>query len=86
MEMIAVLRVASILHLAVVVPMRWLLTANTHKLAECKWGEHSMGRAVDLLYTAFLSIQADGSLLLVQYQGLYGLSSGGEGRQCDWLP
>ncbi len=33
MEMIAQLRVASILYLAVVTPMRWL-AGNTHKLSE----------------------------------------------------
>ncbi len=63
MEVIAVLRVASILHLAVIFPLRWL-TGNTHKQIECQWGERSMGRAVQLLYDAFVSIQENGSLLL----------------------
>ena len=63
MEVIAVLRVASILHLAVIIRLQWL-TANTHMLAECQWGERSMGRATQMLYDAFVSIQADGSLLL----------------------
>ena len=63
MEMIAQIRVAAIMHLAVVIPMRWL-AGNTHKLAHCKWGERSMGRAVDLLHKAFVKIQADGSKLL----------------------
>ena len=63
MEMIAQLRVASILHLAVVIPMRWL-AGNTHKLVEYGWGERSMGRAIALLHDAFVEIQGDGSLLL----------------------
>ncbi len=63
MEMIAQLRVASILHLAVVIPMRWL-AGNTHKLSEYGWGEHSMVRAITLLHDAFVEIQGDGALLL----------------------
>ncbi len=63
MEMIAQLRVASILHLAVVIPMRWL-AGNTHKLVEYGWEERSMGRAIAMLHDAFVEIQGDGSLLL----------------------
>jgi hypothetical protein len=63
MEMIAQLRVASILHLAVVMPMRWL-AGNTHKLSEYGWGEHSMGRAITFLHNAFVEVQGDGVLLL----------------------
>jgi hypothetical protein len=65
MEMIAQLRVASILHLGEVLPMRWL-AGNTHKLAEYGWGERSMGRAITLLHDEFVEIQSDGSLLLDQ--------------------
>jgi len=61
MEMIAQLRVASILHLGVVLPMRWL-AGNAHKLAKYGWGERSMGRAITLLHDAFVEIQSDGSL------------------------
>ncbi len=63
MEVVAQLRVASILFLAVVVPMRWL-AGNTHKLSHRQWGERSMGRAIDLLYSAFAKIQGNGSLFL----------------------
>jgi hypothetical protein len=63
MEMIAQLRVASILHLAVVIPMRWL-AGNTHKLSEYGWRERSMGRAITLLHDAFMEVQGDGALLL----------------------
>ena len=64
METIAQLRIASILYLSVIIPMRWL-AGNTHKLAHRNWGEKSMGRALDLIYHAFVKIQADGSLLLI---------------------
>ena len=47
-EMIAQLRIASIVFMAVVVPMRWL-AGKTHKLAHRNWSERSMGRAVDLM-------------------------------------
>jgi hypothetical protein len=63
MEMIAQLRVASILHLAVVIPMRWL-ARNTQKFSEYGWGERSMGRAITLLHDAFVEVQGDGALLL----------------------
>jgi hypothetical protein len=63
MEVIAQLCVASIPSLSVIVPMRWL-AGNTHKLAQQNWGEHSMGCAIDLLHSAFVEIQSDGSLLL----------------------
>jgi hypothetical protein len=65
MEMIAQLRVASILHLGVVFPVRWF-AGNTHKLAKFGWGERSMERAITLLHDAFVVIQSDGSLLLEQ--------------------
>jgi hypothetical protein len=63
MEYIAQLRVASILFLAVVVPMRWL-AGKTHELAHRGWGERLMGRAIDLLHVAFSKVQEDPSLLL----------------------
>ncbi len=61
--MIAQLRVASVLHLVVVIPMRWL-AGNIHKLSEYGWGECSMGRAITLLHDAFVEVQGDGALLL----------------------
>ncbi len=57
------LRVASILHLAVVIPMRWL-AGNTHKLSEYGWGECSMGRVITFLHDAFVDVQVDGLLML----------------------
>ena len=51
LEMIAVLRFFSILHVAVVILLRWL-SGKTHKLAHRMWGARSMGRAADTLHTA----------------------------------
>ncbi len=59
--MIAQLRVASILFLAVV--MRWLV-GNTHKLSEYGWGERSMERVIISINDAFVEVQGDGALLL----------------------
>ena len=60
--MIVQLWVASILHLAVVLPMRWL-AGDSHKLSEYGWGERSMGRALTLLHDAFVDVQGVGALL-----------------------
>ena len=61
--MIAQLRLCSIFFLTIIVPMHWL-ASNTFKLASHNWGEKSMGRVIDLVYNAFVAIQADGSLIL----------------------
>jgi len=61
--MIAQLRICSIFFLTIIVPMRWL-ASNTFKLSHHKWGEKSMGRVIDLVYDAFVAIQADGTLIL----------------------
>ncbi len=53
LEMIAQLRICSILFPTVIVPMQWL-ASNTFKLAHRGWGEKSMGRVPDLLYTALV--------------------------------
>jgi hypothetical protein len=62
-EMIAQLRIASIIFIAVVVPMRWL-AGKTHELGHRNWSERSMGRAVDLMYNAFVEVESDGELML----------------------
>jgi hypothetical protein len=62
-EMIAQLRLCSIFFLTLIVPMRWL-ASNTFKLGNHNWGEKSMGRVIDLVYDAFVAIQADESLIL----------------------
>ena len=45
-EVGAAARLFSILHLAIVVPVRWL-TGKTHTLAEYNWGPISMGLVLD---------------------------------------
>jgi len=62
-KMIAQLRIASIVFIAVVVPMRWL-AGKTHELAHRNWSERSMGRAVDLMYNAFVEVESNGELML----------------------
>ncbi len=69
-KMIAQLRLCSIFFLTLIVPMRWL-ASNTFKLGHHNWGEKSMGRVIDLVYDAFVAIQADGSLI-VEYDFMMG--------------
>eukprot|EP00957_Ditylum_brightwellii_P112457 8573207-Ditylum_brightwellii.AAC.1 len=40
--------------------MHWL-SGKTNKLAKYDWGEWSMGHVLDLVYTAFVELEADGS-------------------------
>ncbi len=61
--MIAQLHIASIVFMAVVVPMHWL-AGKTHELAHCNWSERSMGRAVDQMYNAFVQVESDGEKML----------------------
>lgn len=61
--MTAQLRLCSIFFLTIIVPMHWM-ASNTFKLASHNWGEKSMGRAINLVYDSFVSIQANGSLIL----------------------
>ena len=62
-EMIAQLRIASIVFIAVVVQMCWL-AGKAHELGHRSWSERSMGRAVDLMYNAFVEMESDGGLML----------------------
>ena len=66
LEMISVLRFFSILHVAVVIPFRWL-AGNTHKLAKHGWGARSMGRAVDILHTTCGKILDNPKLIHDEY-------------------
>jgi hypothetical protein len=61
--MIAQLRIASIIFIAVVVPMRWL-AAKTHELAHRNWSERSMRRVIVLMCDAFLEVELNGELML----------------------
>ena len=62
LEMIAVSRLFSILHVSIVIPFRWL-AGNTHKLAKYGWGARSMGRAVDMLHTTCTQLLDDIKLI-----------------------
>ena len=62
-EICALCRVCAILHYSISMPMRWL-AAKTQALAEYNWSIRSMGRAIDLVFTAVRKIKDDGSLLL----------------------
>jgi hypothetical protein len=52
MEFVALLRCASIVHVAMVLPMRWL-AGNTHKLDQCQWGKRFILRLYDHLQCCF---------------------------------
>jgi hypothetical protein len=62
-EMVALLRVLSILYIAVCMPVRWL-AGNTKHLAQYNFGAVSMGRTLDILEDAFIKISSDGALLM----------------------
>jgi hypothetical protein len=62
-EMIALLRVLSILHISVCLPTRWL-TGNTHELATYNFGMHDMARVADMLEKAMEVVVSDGSKFL----------------------
>ena len=64
-EMIAQLRIASIVFMALVVPMRWL-AGKTYELALAhhSWLERSMGRDVNPMYNTFVEVEADRQLML----------------------
>ena len=62
-EMVALLQVLSILHIAVYMPVRGL-AGNTENLVEYDFGAVSMGRTIDMLEDAFTKISSDGSLIL----------------------
>ena len=62
-KMITQLRIASIIFIAAVIPMNWL-AGETHELGHHNWFERLMGRAVDLMYNAFVEVESDGDLML----------------------
>ena len=62
-EMIALVRLLSIFHLSICMPVRWL-AGKTHELAEYNWGPMSMGRVLDSLEKAMVQISKDPKLLL----------------------
>ena len=58
--MVGCLRVLAILHMCVVIPLRWL-AGNCHTLSEWNFGVAKMAWVVDLMDEAFLEISNDGS-------------------------
>ena len=62
-EVVALLRVLSILHLAVCMPTRWL-AGKTHELADYDFGYYDMGKVLTCMETAFEAILDDPSLFL----------------------
>ena len=62
-ELVALLRVLFILHIAVCMPVRWL-AGNTENLAQYDFGAVSMGRTLDMLEDAFVKISSDGDFVM----------------------
>ena len=62
-EMVSLLRVLSILHVSICIPMRWL-AGNCGNLEEYGFGVADMPKALDLMDDAFEKVSIDGNLLL----------------------
>ena len=62
-EMIALVRLLSIIHLSITIPMRWL-AGKTQDLKQYTWGPMSMGRALDTLEMKLEELMSDPSLIL----------------------
>jgi hypothetical protein len=63
MEMIALLRLLSILHISICLPTRWL-AGNAKDLAEYDFGYYDMGKVLDKMEDCFQEIANDGALIL----------------------
>jgi hypothetical protein len=64
-EMIASFRLLSIIHVAIVLPHRWL-TGNAHLLAADNFGITDMAEVAQLIHNALDEIASDGQLVLDQ--------------------
>ncbi len=62
-EMIVLLQVLAILHVAICIPTRWL-AGKTQKLTGFQLGVWVMGRTIDLMEDAFEKIAIDGERML----------------------
>ena len=62
-EMIALARLLSIIHISVCMPFRWL-AGKTHELAEYKWGPMSMARVIDTVREKTAAISKKPELIL----------------------
>lgn len=63
LEVIAQLRVFSILHIAICMPVRWL-AGKTESLSHYDFGYYDMGKALDIMESAFMEIIDDPSKFL----------------------
>jgi hypothetical protein len=66
MEIVASLRVHTIMHIAICLPMRWL-TGNSEKLAEFDFSALDMNKALSLLESAMEEVAEDGELFLDEF-------------------
>ena len=60
---IALLRVIVILHMTIVLPLRWI-SFNCKNLSKWEFGISDMPDAVDLMYKAFVKIQSNGKNIM----------------------
>ena len=60
-EVVAMLRVLCIIHISVVMPMRWL-AGKTQELGDHNFGVADMAECVDLMEKAFESVRDDPNL------------------------
>ena len=73
-ETIVLVRLFSILHIFVCMPIRWL-AGKTHELKEHGWGPMSMGRVLDTLEASMEDSSEDGIDIPVSMLGLMSLNS-----------
>ena len=62
-ELISLVRLLSILHISVCIPMRWF-AGKTHELSTYNWGPMSMGRTLDTLESKMQEISSKPTLIL----------------------
>jgi hypothetical protein len=61
-EVVALLRVLSILHVSICLPTSWL-AGKSHELGEFNFGYYDMGKALDAMEKAFEQILDNGELI-----------------------
>ena len=61
--MVALLRICSIVHIVIFLPVRWL-TGKSHLLAEYNWSIRSMGGVIDILKSDLNKIVQDKEFIL----------------------
>ena len=63
-EFVALLRVLSIIHIAISMPRTRFLAGNTKDLAAYNFGDYDMGTMLDLMEECFVAITDNGMLML----------------------